>query len=97
MRKYILLFLAVGCSICLMAQGDTMETNTTTEGISAVFDLLSRLISENVWTTVFVVAFILEQIIAAVKWTPSNSTAQLVWNFLRKVVSFLASKKKAQK
>lgn len=45
-------------------------------------------------TIVITVAWVFDYIVTYVKWTPANSTAELVWIWLKKAVHFLSGKKK---
>ena len=96
MKKFLFSVLALMLVFCVgaFAQVDsTAVSNVTTSGITLLFDNFGKLISNNVWTVVFFVCFILSEILAAVKFTPKNSVGQVLWYALKAIVKFFASKK----
>lgn len=95
MKKFLMCLLAVAfVSIGVYAQIDsTAVSNVATSGITLLFDNFGKLISNNVWTVVFFVCFILSEIFAAVKFVPKNSVLQVLWYALKAIVKFFASKK----
>ena len=99
MKKY-LKFLVFTCAFLLISTGifasavdSTTVSNVTTTSLTFLFDTFSSYVSAHVWTIVFLVAFILSEILANVKWSPKNSVAEYFWWGFKAFVKFFASKK----
>jgi len=89
----------IGCAFLLISTSvfaaiDTTAVSTaTTYSLSFLFNAFGSYISVHIWSVVFMVAFILSEILANVKWTPHNSILQLIWAAFKAIIKFFASKK----
>ena len=94
MKKLIVLFvLMLICSVSVFAQTD-VTTTTDASVIDAIYNCVIGFIPAKLLTIILFAAWVLEYIITYVKWTPANSTAAFLWNILKKLIGFLALKKK---
>jgi len=92
--KFFLIVCALFVSTSVFAAIDTTTVSTaTTYSLTFLFSAFGSYISAHVWTVVFMIAFIISEILANVKWTPKNSILQLVWAAFKAIIKFFASKK----
>lgn len=95
MKKFLMCLLAiVFVSIGVYAQVDSTAISTlTTSVVTLLLDSLGKFISNNIWTVIFFVCFILSEILASVKFTPKNSICQVLWYSFKAIIRFIAFKK----
>lgn len=91
MKKTILLFAVLLAATCAFAQSTSVADASV---VDVIYNFVISYIPVKVLTIILTIAWIFEQIIPSIKWTPANSTLALIWNVLKKVFSFLAGKKK---
>lgn len=91
MKKVILLFAVLFTATCIFAQ----STPTVDPSIfDVVYNWVVGYIPVKTLTVILTVGWVLEYVITYVKWTPANSTVAFIWNAFKKIVYFIANKKK---
>lgn len=79
-------------SISLFAQVSSASIDPSF--FDAIYNFVTSKIAAGVVMSILTAAWVVEQIIPYIKWVPGNSTLAVIWNVFKKIVSFLASKKK---
>lgn len=92
MKKFFCLFICLLTIVSVSAQSVTPAIDPSF--FDAIYNFITSKVATGVVMAVLTIAWILEQIIPYVKWVPGNSTLAVIWNVFKKIVAFLASKKK---
>lgn len=89
------LFVLLFCFLAVVSvSAQSVATTIDPSFFDAIYNFVTSKIAAGVVMSILTVAWILEQIIPYVKWMPGNSTLAVIWNVFKKIVAFLASKKK---
>lgn len=92
MKKF---FCFLVCLLAIASVSAQTEAATVDQSFfDAIYNFVTSKIATGVLMSILTIAWVLEQIIPYVKWVPGNSTLAVVWNVFKKIVAFLASKKK---
>jgi hypothetical protein len=92
MKKLFVLFICFLAVVSVSAQ--SVSPTIDPSFFDAIYNFVTSKIAAGVVMSILTIAWILEQIIPYVKWMPGNSTLAVIWNVFKKIVAFLASKKK---
>ena len=91
MKKTILLSVFLIGSLALFAQNTPVIDPSI---FDVIYNWIIGYIPVKTLTIILTVGWILEYVITYVKWTPANSTVAFIWNVLKKIIYFIANKKK---
>ena len=91
MKKTILLSVFLIGSLALFAQNTPAIDPSI---FDVIYNWIIGYIPVKTLTIILTVGWIAEYVITYIKWTPANSTVAFIWNALKKIIYFIANKKK---
>lgn len=87
MKKLFLLSLLLSVSLSAFCQ-------TEPSVFDSIYALLTTFVPAQTLTIIVFVAWIVSEVLPFIKWAPGNSITLLIWDFFKKLITFLGSKKK---
>lgn len=92
MKKFILGLILVMSCVFVFAQGAVPAIDPAF--VDQIWNWITQYISAQNLTIAITVAWVLDYAVTYINWIPANSTLELVFVWVKKLIHFLAGKKK---